>query len=185
MINVESNSSSQRAEAVRHAWQRAGDRASGVLGGGFAFFTRFPPLAQGLYYVLTGLWPLVALATYQQATGHEGDVWVLQAVGVLVLAVGATLCLAAYRGQGTPEVLVLAFGCALGMAAVDVNLVYRGLSAFYLVDAALEVGLVAFWIYGWKKAGPTLAAAVASAAKAAPLTPAASLPAPPVPPVQG
>ena len=50
-----------------------------------------------------------------------------------------------------PGRLVLAFGCALGLTAVDIHLVYRGLSAFYILDAVLQVALVAFWVYGWRR----------------------------------
>jgi hypothetical protein len=77
---------------------------------------------------------------------------------VLLLVIGACLCLAAYRRQGSPEVLLLAFGSALGLAAVDVHLVFRHYSALYLLDAVLQLALVAFWIYGWRQAARTAAA---------------------------
>ena len=80
----------------------------------WAFFSAYPPLAQGLYYLLIGLWPLVGMHSYQRFTGHQGDLWVVEVIGALLLAIGGTLCLAAYRKQGSPEVLFLAFGSALG-----------------------------------------------------------------------
>jgi hypothetical protein len=142
--------SAQGAQVMRDAWRKGGGVAGSAVGRVFAFLTAYPPLAQGLYYLLTGLWPLVSVSTYERATGHLGDTWLVQAVGVLVLVIGGTLCLAAYRRQGSPEVLFLAFGSALGMTAIDIHLAWRGYSPLYLVDAVLELGLVAFWVYGWR-----------------------------------
>ncbi len=149
------------------AWHQVGDVATHTVGRVLHFFSGYPPLAQGLYCLLMGLWPVVGIGSYQAATGHDGSPWMAQAVGVLLLVVGAVLCLAAYRRQGSPEVLVLAFGCALGLTAVDIHLVFRGYSTLYLLDAALQLGLVAFWVYAWRQAARTAAAANAAPARAA------------------
>jgi hypothetical protein len=151
MATTTQTTSARRAEVVREAWRRIGGPMTNVFGWLFAFFTSYPPLAQGLYCLVLGLWPLLGLGSYLSLTGQPGEVWVVQAFGVLLVVIGGTLCLAAFRGQGTPEVLFLAFGCALGLTAVDVHLVYRGLSAFYILDAVLQAALVAFWVYGWRR----------------------------------
>jgi hypothetical protein len=141
----------QHAERIRQAWRGVQGGSSRVLGSVFSFLTTYPPLAQGLYYLLLGLWPLVSLSTYQHLTGHSGDLALAEVVGVLMLVIGSTLCLAAFRKQGPPEVLFLAFGSAGGMLLLDIHFVSRGLSAVYLVDAVIEVGLVLFWAYGWRQ----------------------------------
>jgi hypothetical protein len=178
MATTTQSPSARRAQVVRETWRRIGGQTTNIFGWTFAFFTSYPPLAQGLYCLAIGLWPLLGLGSYLSLTGHPGEVWVVQAVGVLLVVIGGTLCLAAYRGQGTPEVLFLAFGCALGLTAVDIHLVYRGLSAFYILDAVVQVALVAFWIYGWRR--ERRVAAVMAAAGTS-LEQAAALPAPPVP----
>src|SRR4051812_49609509 len=52
---------------------------------------------QGLYYLVTGVWPLVSIETFQMVTGpktdhlvtgRETDHWLVMTVGVLVTAVG-------------------------------------------------------------------------------------------------
>src|SRR4051794_13924459 len=150
-----------RRQEMHSAWNQAGGYASTTMGHVFRFFTAYPPLAQGLYYLVIGLWPLVGIGSYQEATGHRAAPWLAQAVGVLLLIDGGRLCLGAWRKQGSPGVLVLAFGTALGLTAVDIHLVWRGYSALYLLDAALQLGLVAFWVYGWRKASRTAAAVAA------------------------
>ncbi len=150
MATFPTSTSVQRAEAMRRAWTGMQGGTGSVLAYTVAFLTAYPPLAQGLYYLLCGIWPLLSTTTYRAITGHEGDLWHVEMMSALLLVIGGTLCLAAYRSQGTPEVLFLAFTSALGMMAIDVHLVYRGHSRFYLLDAALEVGLVIFWVYGWR-----------------------------------
>lgn len=174
MATMPQSSVDWRGSALRTAWERAGGYTSYTVSHVFRFFTTYPPLAQGLYYLLAGLWPLVGIAYYQEAMGHRHAPWLAQAVGVLLLVVGTTLCVAAWRRQGSPEVLVLAFGSALGLTAVDIHLVWRGYSSLYLLDAALQLGLVGFWAYGWHRARQTATAQATAAAINATPPPAAS-----------
>ena len=150
MATVTKPSGLQRGDLLHDAWNVIAGHTSTFLGRIFAFLSSYPPLAQGVYYLLLGTWPLLAGASYQKVTGYHGDLWLFDVVGVLMLAIGGTLCLAAYRRQGSPEVLFLAFGTALGRTIVDIHMVYRGYSVFYLIDAAVQVGLVVFWVFGWK-----------------------------------
>src|SRR4051794_25745326 len=84
---------------------------------------------QGLYYGLTGLWPLVSIETFQWVTGRktdhlptgrEGDHWLVMTVGVLVTAIALCLITAAWRRSPSLEVGVLAIAAALGLAAIDI-----------------------------------------------------------------
>src|SRR5262245_858284 len=125
MATVPQTPADRLGPARPDAWSRLGGYAAHTFGHVWRFFTTYPPLAQGLYYLLTGLWPLVDIGGYRATTGHAQSPWMAQAFGVLLLAIGGTLCLAAYRRQGSPEVLFLAFGSALGLAGVDVHLVWR------------------------------------------------------------
>jgi hypothetical protein len=175
MATVTGSTSSQHAQMMRNAWPKLAGGASSMFVYLFDFFTAFPPLAQGLYYLFTGLWPLLSVTTYQAATGHVGDPWHVEMIGVLLLAVGGTLCVAAYRRLGTPEVLFLAFGSAFGLTLVDVHLIYQRVSLVCMIDAIVEISLVVFWVQGWRRARTV--AVVASA----PAVPTAVLVAPPAP----
>jgi hypothetical protein len=181
MATVPSSSSAARAQAMRDAWQGVHRHAATAFGRVWDFFTAYPPLAQGLYYVLTGLWPLLAVENYQRVTGHHADPGLLAQVGAVLLVLGGTLCLAAYRRQGSPEVLFLAFGSALALTATDIHLFVRGLSALYLLDAAIEMGLLAFWVYGWRQKERAAAALAATGATPVPAPTATAVPAPAAP----
>src|SRR3954470_19322273 len=99
---------------------------------------------QGGYYLLTGVWPLVSIRTFQAVTGRktdnwtgrEADHWLVFCVGVLVGAVGAAMIVAAVRGNPSLEIMVLALGCIVGLTGIDVVYVARRvLAPVYLADA--------------------------------------------------
>jgi hypothetical protein len=101
---------------------------------------------QGLYFLATGVWPLVHMESFLAVTGEKTDLWLVQTVGVLVAVAGAALLLAAASGRVTWEVIVLAAGTAVGLAAVDVVFVSRGvIRQIYLADAAAEGVFVLWW----------------------------------------
>jgi len=110
---------------------------------------------QGLYYFVTGVWPLVSIETFQMVTGpktdhlvtgREADHWLVLTVGVLVTAIAVALLVAAWRRQTPLEVVVLALASALGLTGIDVIYVARQvIPPIYLVDAAAEVVLIVGW----------------------------------------
>src|SRR4051794_29647533 len=75
---------------------------------------------QGLFYVATGLWPLFDIDSFQAVTGAKTDLWLVYTVGVLVAVVGCVLLSASHSGRVTAEVALLAVGCALALAGIDV-----------------------------------------------------------------
>jgi hypothetical protein len=102
---------------------------------------------QGVYFLGTGLWPLVHIESFLAVTGPKTDLWLVYTVGVLVAVIGMALCVAAYRDQVNGPVIVLAIGSAAGLAAIDVTFVRRGvISRIYLADAALESLLILLWL---------------------------------------
>ena len=98
---------------------------------------------QGAYYLLTGLWPLVHMASFEAVTGPKTDDWLVRMVGLLAVTIGATLVMAARQWRGTLDTIVLAVASAMAFTAVDVWYVLEGqISRIYLADAAVEIGLV-------------------------------------------
>ena len=101
---------------------------------------------QGLYFLVTGVWPLVHIDSFQAVTGPKFDLWLVYTVGVLVAVIGLVLLMAARNGRVGTEMMTLAVGSALGLMAIDVIFVARGvLHWVYLFDVAAEVLLVGGW----------------------------------------
>jgi hypothetical protein len=110
-------------------------------------------LGHSLFYLITGLWPLLHKRSFQAVTGPKIDWWLVKTVGTLIAVIGAALGLAWLRRDSDdptprPETVLLAAGSAVGLAAIDVG--YAGLRRrirpVYLLDAIAELGLAAVWL---------------------------------------
>ncbi len=107
-------------------------------------------LAQAAYFIITGVWPLVSIRTFEMITGPKTDRWLVKTAGVLITAIGAALGVAGLRRRQGPEIPVLAVGSAVGLTAIDVVYVARGrISRVYLLDALAEVALILAWAVAW------------------------------------
>lgn len=105
---------------------------------------RITLVCQGAYYVITGVWPIVHIASFMAITGPKVDLWLVKTVGALVIPIGVTLLVASRRDRPVREVLVLAVGAALAFAAIDCYYALTGrISPIYLVDAAMQFAFVA------------------------------------------
>jgi hypothetical protein len=103
--------------------------------------------AQSLYFLATGIWPLVSRRSFERVTGPKADFWLAQTVGVLVATIGGALLLADRRDRITRELELLAVGSAAGLGLVDALFSLRGrISKVYLLDAAIEAVFVAGWL---------------------------------------
>ena len=108
-----------------------------------------PALAQAAYFVVTGLWPLLSLRTFEAVSGPKFDAWLVKTVGLLVSVIGLAVGSAGIRRTRQPEIKLLAIGSALALAVVDVLYVTVGrISKVYLLDAVIEV----LFIFGWLRA---------------------------------
>ena len=101
---------------------------------------------QGWFYLLTGLWAIVDIDSFQRVTGPKVDLWLVKTVGVLVVVIGASLLAAARRRRYDAPIVLLAVGSALGLAGIDLVYALSGrISSIYLLDAAAEIVLAALW----------------------------------------
>jgi len=103
---------------------------------------------QAIYFLATGIWPLLHMRSFEWVSGPKVDRWLVKTVSVLITVIGGTIGLAARRRRITPEIELLAVGGASGLAAIDVIYVARGrIRWVYALDALSELGLAAGWLY--------------------------------------
>jgi hypothetical protein len=103
-------------------------------------------LLQGLYFLVTGIWPLINIGSFQAVTGPKTDLWLVKTVGSLIAVIGLVVLAAGVRDNVTLEVLVLAVGSSAVLMAVDVNYSLKDvISKIYLADAAVEAILIFLW----------------------------------------
>lgn len=110
------------------------------------------PLAQGLFYLITGLWPLFSPRIFQKVTGPKVDFWLVNTVGLLIAVVGAVLGLAWKNHRVTPETTLLGAGSAASLGAIEIYYgLKRRIRPVYLLDAVVEAVLVLLWVLGFCK----------------------------------
>ena len=107
---------------------------------------------QAIVYIVTGIWPLVSMRTFEAVTGPKVDRWLVKTVGVLVAVIGSALALASRRRQLAPETVLVAAGSAAALATIDtIYVAKRRISPVYLLDAVAEIALVAGWARLWQQ----------------------------------
>jgi hypothetical protein len=103
-------------------------------------------LTQSIYFLITGLWPILHMRSFLAVTGPKTDLWLVKTVGSLIAVIGCVLAVAAWRQAISSEVILLAAGSAATLMTVDV--VYtmkRVIPKIYLADAIVEALLIVAW----------------------------------------
>src|SRR4051794_25887508 len=75
---------------------------------------------QGLYFALTGIWPLLDINSFQIVTGPKTDLWLVQTVGAILGIIGISFCIAGARRVVSASTYFLAVASALALMMVDV-----------------------------------------------------------------
>ena len=112
---------------------------------------------QAVFYIVTGIWPIVSIRSFEAITGPKVDRWLVKTVGILVAIIESALALASRRRAFPPEVVLVAAASAGALATIDtVYVAKRRISPVYLLDAVAELALVAGWARLWWQgaAGP-------------------------------
>jgi hypothetical protein len=102
--------------------------------------------AQGAFYLVSGIWPVLHMRSFEAVTGPKTDHWLVKTVGLLITVVGGTLVISARRGRLPREMAVLGGGSAGVLGAVSLYYALRGrISKIYLLDAGVELSLATAW----------------------------------------
>lgn len=56
-------------------------------------------IAQGLFYLVTGVWPIVSINTFLKVTGPKTDLWLVKTVGAVIAVIGAALLFGGLAGH--------------------------------------------------------------------------------------
>lgn len=56
-------------------------------------------LVQVVYFLITGIWPLLSMKTFLLFTGPKTDLWLVKTVGLILAVIGAVLLYAQMTGK--------------------------------------------------------------------------------------
>ena len=102
---------------------------------------------QGAFNVLTGLWPLVHMGSFEAVTGPKHDKWLVRTVSGLLVTIGVEQLRSVRSGQGLQSARRMGVGTAATLVAIDVFYASRGrISKVYLLDAVVEVMILTSWL---------------------------------------
>src|SRR3954467_9962783 len=97
-----------------------------------------------VYFLLTGIWPVVHMPSFIAVTGPKTDLWLVRTVGLLIAAIGLCVAVAAAEHRIQLHILILALASSGFLMLIDVTYVSRRVIArIYLLDAAVEALLIA------------------------------------------
>ena len=103
-------------------------------------------LIQGIYFLVTGIWPLISMRTFLAITGPKTDLWLVKTVGLILAVIGAVLIYAQRTATVNSPVVILAIGAAASLALVEiVYVIKKVISPIYLGDAFVEIILMIWW----------------------------------------
>lgn len=103
--------------------------------------------AQGLFYVVTGLWPIVHLESFLAVTGPKTDLWLVQTLGALLVGVGGVMLLSTTEERLGLTCKRLGVAVSGVLAGAEVSFFLRGHTATtHLVHAAIEALFVVAWL---------------------------------------
>ena len=104
-------------------------------------------LIQGIYFFVSGIWPILHMGSFLKVTGPKTDLWLVRTVGIILAVIGAVLIFAQVNAEINTSLIILAMGSALGLAVVEfIYVAKRVISPIYLGDAFLELILIGWWI---------------------------------------
>ena len=104
------------------------------------------PFAQGAFFILSGLWPIIHIKSFEEITGPKVDRWLTKTLGGLITVVGSALVAGSFEEKQTPSLRSLGLGSALALGFSDSWYSLKGrISKVYLWDALVEAALVTAW----------------------------------------
>lgn len=107
----------------------------------------FTPLAQGTYFLATGLWPILHRRSFEAVAGTKVDGWLMKTFGALVASVGYALMVGAVEAPRSRTLRALGIGSATALALADGIYATKGrIPRVYFADMLVEAAIVGSWL---------------------------------------
>ena len=104
-------------------------------------------IVQAVYYLLTGLWPLLHLNSFLSITGSGADLWRSQPINLLILCVGLVLLRGSAEKSSKPATNILSVAAAFVLLIIDLYFPFSGVvSKLYVVDGILQFSCLVLWL---------------------------------------
>jgi len=103
---------------------------------------------QGIYFLGTGLWPVIHIKSFILVTCPKTDLWLVKTLGMVFFCEGVCFILGGIIARAGLPVKILAFINAFVLMCVDCYNVMTGtICPIYLADAGIEAVFLLCWGY--------------------------------------
>lgn len=94
---------------------------------------------QAIYFLSTGIWPVLHIDSFMNVTGHKTDIWLVQMVGLLAFSIGLSVLV-------ERRSMLLPICASSSFAIIDILYTLQGtISPIYLVDFFIQVICLFFY----------------------------------------
>jgi hypothetical protein len=103
---------------------------------------------QGIYILITAIWPLVHIESFMLVTGPKHDIWLVKTVGALLIPVA--ICLLMYLFIRSDVRPVIALGSLTCISFMGIDFYYATqdvISDVYQVDGIIQLVFLLGWLY--------------------------------------
>ncbi len=105
-------------------------------------------IGQGLYFVLTGLWPIFSISSFVHLTGPKTDFWLVKTMGLIIFSIGVVLLVGALRKKVAFEVALLSFLSASMFWLIEWFYYFkRVIAPVYFADGFIQLGFAMIWLF--------------------------------------
>lgn len=102
---------------------------------------------EGIFYLLTGLWPLLHFSSFLSVMGFKTDIWMVVTVGALLTLNGLLFLMESLSPFISKAVLAAAVAVPVILLWIDLFYVFSGvISPAYIVDAVIENLFLVSWV---------------------------------------
>lgn len=96
--------------------------------------------------MITGLWPIFSMHSFQKVTGPKTDEWLVKTIGMLITVSGFNLLRSAFHHQISKDTAFNSIGQAFSIGSVSLFYSLKGrIPKIYLLEAAAEFTLLVLW----------------------------------------
>jgi len=102
---------------------------------------------QGIYTLITAVWPIADIDSFMEVTGPKTDVWLVKTVAAILIPVG--LCFIFASKVKRDFWLIFLLGITTTSALATIDFYYTGvgtISGVYALDGVLQVFFLLCWV---------------------------------------
>jgi hypothetical protein len=102
---------------------------------------------QGVYFLITALWPLINVESFMNVTGHKNDIWLVKTFGAIIACIALAIFFYLFMQEKGLSVIFLSIITSVTLILADVYYVLNGvISSVYLADAGINLLIVIGWL---------------------------------------